>query len=187
MIIYKSSSSFACGPALASTCTYLEMAKKNWSGEATDPGDEWCSNKTTSGATKTAIGEGAANMATMLATTPTFTACSTSAANAILTFAALDLSMGGKSDWYLPSRDELNAMCNFVRTWVGTPSAPPTGACSGTSTTYAAGDYGFDPGWYWSSSEISIDRAAVTRIDNAATNLGVKDNSGVQVRPIRAF
>jgi hypothetical protein len=182
-VFHVALSPFACGPTLNGACTYLEMAPKNWSGEATDPGDEWCSSKTTSsGGTRTAIGGGAENMTAMLTTTSTFGACTASAANAASAFRG-----GLMDDWYLPSKDELNAMCNYVRTWTGTPSAPPTGSCTGTSATYASGDFGFDSGWYWTSSETAVSTAAVQRIDNASLNNGIKDNNAVQVRPIRAF
>jgi len=95
-VFYVSASGFACGPDLLSTCNYLEAAPSN-SGTI-----KWCSNTTTSVAgTSTAIGTGAKNTAAMQ------TACTSGAAQT-----ATGTTSGGKTDWYLPSKDEIQALYN---------------------------------------------------------------------------
>jgi hypothetical protein len=80
--------------------------------------------------------------------------------------------------------DELNAMCNYSRTWTGTPS---TGTCTGAQNgPFAAGAYGFDSVYYWSSSQ-SIASVAWNRIFfNGGQGNDVKSSS-LRVRPVRAF
>ena len=93
-VFYVLASGFTCGPDLLSSCNYLEAAPSN-SGTI-----NWCSNMTTSVAgTSTAIGAGAKNTAAMK------TACTSGAAQK-----ATGTSSGGKTDWYLPSKDELQAL-----------------------------------------------------------------------------
>jgi len=106
----------ACG----SGCSYLEAAPVDWnSGGSPDPTLQWgggngtagqCSNRTILGASYTAIGSGFANTAAIMA------ACSFSignnsapAARAASTYAP---TVGGVvvNGWFLPSRDELNAL-----------------------------------------------------------------------------
>ena len=95
-VFYVLASGFTCGLDLMSTCNYLEAAPSN-SGTI-----KWCSNTTSSVAgTGTAIGTGAKNTAAMQ------TACTSGAAQS-----ATGTTSGGKSDWYLPSKDELQALYN---------------------------------------------------------------------------
>jgi hypothetical protein len=67
------------------------------------------------------------------------------------------------SDWFLPSKDELNQM--YVnKTNIG----------------------GFTTGYYWSSSEVVANNARYQLFPNGAQNVAVKSN-GYYVRPVRAF
>ena len=81
-----------------------EMAPKTWSGSSSDdtPTLVWCSATSTSiaGAVGTAVGTGSANTTAMLALP-----CTSGAA-----FSADAYAGGGLTDWFLPSKDELNAM-----------------------------------------------------------------------------
>jgi hypothetical protein len=147
-----------------------EMAPKAWgTAGAVDPNLAWC-NVDTNVATGTAIGTGAANTAAMKA------ACTSGAANSATAY-----SGGGFTDWFLPSKDELNAMCNY---WIN-PTSPPTGACTGAVST---GDYGFTSNIYWSSSQHSSTVAWAQKLtDGVLYNPFKSDSANQRVRPIRSF
>jgi hypothetical protein len=90
---------------------------------------------------------------------------------------ALDLSIDGHSDWYLPSRDEVELCYRHLkpttdknRTWRHgeNPSALPfathpyTEAAPEQTTAEpfrAGGEEAFDADWYWSSTQYSADYA----------------------------
>jgi hypothetical protein len=115
----------------------------------------------------------------MLTTAGLFTACTASAPNVARAYAG-----GGLTDWFLPSMDELNAMCNYSRTWTGAPS---TGACTGAQNgPFAAGTYGFASGNYWSSSQLDATNAWYRSFVDGDLN-GVVKGSALRVRPVRAF
>jgi hypothetical protein len=162
-----------------------EMAPKNWNDptnpSALDPVLTWCDNQTTnvSGASGTAVGTGSANTAAMAASV----ACSSNAAAAVRAYAPSGTSAG---QWFLPSKDELNAMCNYSRTWAGTPS---TLGCTGAQNgAFASSSYGFSSNYFWSSSQVDALSAYSRNFPDGADNIGYKDNSYPQlVRPIRAF
>jgi len=155
-----------------------EMAPKTWGANETT-GIQWCSDSTNSVTTNTAVGTGSANTTSMLTSATPFVACTLSAPNAVRAYAG-----GGLTDWFLPSKDELNAMCNYSRTWTGTPS---TGACTGAQNgPFAAGTYGFAIGGYWSSSQGSPG-GAWFRNGGDGSQTNVSKFSRLQVRPVRAF
>ena len=135
---------------------YLEAAPANWDGtnDSEDPYVQWgC--RGTSIQTATAIGTGAANTSAIIAGCSGTTAASTARAYA----------GGGKSDWYLPSRDELEQM--EVRRSI----------------------LGFDGyTWHWSSSQYSAEEANSRWLGTESNTLYFywKD-FGDQVRPIRAI
>ena len=166
-----------------------EMAPKNWNDptnpSATDPNLTWCDNETTdvSGASGTPVGTGAANTAAMAASV----ACSSNAAAAVQTYAPTGTTAG---QWFLPSLDELIAMCNYSRN----PSSPPTGGCSPLTqdATFASSTYGFSSNYYWSSSQVDILSSYSRNFVDGAYNVGYKTNrapgpTALMVRPIRAF
>ena len=110
-----------------------------------------------SGADGVAIGTGAQNTADIVA----------QAGNEANTSAAVfcsELSSGGKSDWFLPSKDELNEM------WANRGALHP----------------GFPTGLYWSSTESDGYDAWTQYFNTGTQNLNGK-GSTVYVRPVRAF
>jgi hypothetical protein len=92
----------------------------------------------------------------------------------------LNLVEGGKSDWFLPSKLELNELCKFARNqWsaLGT-----TAACDSSGTLRA----GFTAGQYWSSSAHSGKYAYRQNFTDGTVANPEKWDS-YQYRPIRAF
>jgi hypothetical protein len=143
---------------------YMEAAPNTWSGGVSDPVARWCSEINnevallTTGTqvsvqTLTAIGSGFQNTKMMLGT------CTFGAANA-----AASYNGGGKSDWFLPSKDELNLL--FLQK-----------AILGMTTVAD----------YWSSSEVGADVAWTQYfLDGRQTNNTTKIGT-YTVRPVRAF
>jgi hypothetical protein len=130
-----------------------EMAPKNWDDptnvSAVDPTSAWCSNTSSllSGTFGAVVGTGQANTALMAAP-----ACTSGAANEATAY-----SGGGFTDWFLPSKDELNAMCYYSRNLSASPD--PTVSCIfGTSQdgTFASGAYGFVSDIYLSSGFLAL-------------------------------
>jgi len=136
-----------------------EMAPKTWSGGGEDPTFKWCDTNTSVTGTSKAIGTGAQNTVLMKA-----------GCNSVAGQSAADYAGGGKSDWFLPSKDELNEMFTRSRT-------------SGFDTA----TYGFVTSLvYWSSSQ---DTAATAWYQSFANGLRSNffKNDAQRVRPVRAF
>jgi len=142
--------------SLQSWGRYLEAAPANWDGtnDSSDPEVIWgC--PTNSIQTATAIGTGAANTSAIIAGCSGTTAASTARA----------YTGGGKTDWYLPSKDELEQM-EVQRSILG-----------------FGGSW-----WHWSSSQYSTTEAHSRWLGTTPNDLlfGVKTYTD-QVRPIRAI
>ncbi len=120
-------------------------------------GVQWGCFGTEVGASGTAIGTGASNTSAILsgcATRPiAASVCSTSAE-------------GGKTDWFLPSRDELDELY--------------------TNREAIEGSSEFTGAYYWSSSEQGTALAWDQYFANGAQNYGIKPNTS-RVRCVRAF
>ena len=154
-----------------------EMARKDWGANETTA-IQWCSDWRNSVATGTAVGTGSANTTAMLTSASPFVACTSSAPNAVRTYAG-----GGFTDWFLPSKDELNAMCNYSRN----PTTPPTGVYTGSQDgTFSTGTYGFASVAYWSSSQDTAGAAWSQTLDSGSQYSDPK-NYSLRVRPVRAF
>ena len=84
-----------------------------------------------------------------------------------------------KTDWHLPSKDELNELCKYARTQTTGDTAV---ICANTGTIRS----GFSTGFYWSSSEFDASTAWAQRFTNGSQS---RDNntSPIYVRPVRAF
>jgi hypothetical protein len=142
------SGTFACGATLASQCKYLEAAPSDHSSQVA-----WCSNITSSlGVTATGIGSGMSN---------TTTADSTCPSGAIQV--AADYANNSKTDWHLPSKDEL-AQLYIQRITVG----------------------GFTANYYYSSSE-GVDNDAWAQYFGDGNQLCFYKLASFYVRPVRAF
>ena len=114
-----------------------------------------CPGTLISGADGTAIGTGNQNTIDIMA------GCATAEIAARL---CGDLVQGGYSDWYLPSKDELNQLY-LNRVAIG----------------------GFASDFYWSSTESGADSAWLQSFTDGAQYLGGKTPFGFYVRAIRAF
>jgi hypothetical protein len=166
-----------------------EMAPRTWSGSSSDdtPTLTWCDGFTdVSGTSGTDIGTGAANTAALAASV----ACSSDAAAAVGRYAPAGTRAG---QWFLPSLDELNAMCNYSRN----PSAP-TVSCYGDSgtpqnVTFAGSAFGFASesgsisGEYWSSTQDTPNSAWAQYFSDGSQHSEIMLVPTVRVRPIRAF
>jgi hypothetical protein len=162
-----------------------EMAPKTWSGSSSDdtPTLMWCNNFNSdiTGAVGTAIGTGRATTTAMQAP-----ACTSGAGVSARTYRGGELT-----DWFLPSKDELNAMCNYSRNPVS--PALPSVSCYGSGGTvqdanFASGLFGFASNDYWSSSQRTASTAWIQWFgDGGGDQFGGGKNALSRVRPIRAF
>jgi hypothetical protein len=127
------------------------------SDQSTSDGIQWYNGSyTTTGATGTAIGTGLSNTNTII-TSQGATATSYAAG------LARAYEGGGYTDWYLPSKDELNKLY-LNKTAIG----------------------GFENNFYWSSSEIDGNKAWAQSFVNGGHYDSFKYNTAY-VRAIRAF
>lgn len=147
---------------------YMEVAPNTWNGGVTDPTIEWCSNvedyvpNLLTGdvsviQTATTVGSGFSNTKKMLR------GCTYGAANAVAGY-----NGGGKSNWHLPSRDELTQI-NVQRDRV-----------NGI----------VDAAYYWSSSELpsNSEEAYDQKLSgNGSRGSAMKLSIYRYVRPVRAF
>ena len=157
-VFYVNASGFACGTTLAATCKYLEAAPNTWNGGTSEPLLVWSNSRTAVGsnAMGSAIGTGAKN---------TYWINTNDTAN-IAAKAVAAYRGGGKSDWYLPSTDEMSALYT-----------------NRTNQNTVANL--FQP--YWTSTETTAD--LVVTVDFAASGyVGTTDKRySMPTRAIRAF
>ena len=161
----------------ASGSQYFEAACAGWQnncdGATAEGFAEWgCDGTPISGADGTAIGTGEQN------TTDIVTGCSTAGIAARL---ANDLTLGGQSDWFLPSKDELNALCKWA--FGDTVNAICNDDGSGSFSLTSGG---FSTDGYWSSSELDDNVAWYQNFYGGGQYNTYKSNPPF-VRPVRAF
>ena len=179
-IFYVSGSPFACGPYLAESCSYLEVAPSAWvwSGGTGDFTASWLGGSYGPIAQDLGIGNGAQNTRLMVAreSTPLKAGTATNAYRG-----------AGLSDWYLPSKDELNELCKFAR---GQDTGNAGIGCDNTGTLKA----GYQIGTYWSSTTnghgggITWAQIFGTGGSNAGYRQGYWQSDTVHyIRPVRAF
>ncbi|MBJ7488676.1 MAG: DUF1566 domain-containing protein [Ilumatobacteraceae bacterium] len=116
----------------------------------------------------------------------TTTADSTCTSGAIRV--AADYTNNSKTDWHLPSKDELNQMCKWQRGVAWVSDAP---VCTGGTLNSGTGASGFSTVTYWSSSEDAATTAWSQRFDNGYQYYNDKayliKTFTYYVRPVRAF
>jgi hypothetical protein len=186
-IFYVASTFFtqvgATGSMCTTNCKYLEAAPNTWSGGSSDPTRTWATNANAnrdtlvSGADGTTIGTGYQNSLDIVAQNGNV--ASSSAA-----VAAREYTGGSKNDWHLPSKDELNQMCKWVRGQAWTSDATVCNATGAINT--GSGAAGFVNDVYWSSSEFSAFGAWYQYFPDGNQN-GAGKGSPHYVRPVRAF
>ena len=120
---------------------------------------EWGCYEQSIGSTSSAVGTGAAN------TTAIVSGCSESAIAAKI---CADLTLGGYTDWFLPSKDELNQM--YIN----------------KTTLEAVSEFTALSNYYWSSTELGSNTAWEQNFYNVSQSVTNKDNSN-GVRAVRAF
>jgi hypothetical protein len=132
IVFYVNANGFNCGPDFNDTgsptsrkCNYLEAAPNTWSGGDQDPEAVFC-NVNNFITTSVELGAGYKNTLAMLA------GCSSGAANLVATYNASN--GGGKSDWFLASRDEFAELYKARAAVEGWQVGGPDGGLYWTST-----------------------------------------------------
>lgn len=174
-VFYVASEAFtqlgATGSMCITDCKYLEAAPNGWSGGSTDPGITWAASENQStrvdGASGEAIGTGYQNSVAIVNQNGNSTTTSAAAR-------AMAYTGGSKSDWFLPSSDELLEITSII---------PNEGGQH---------DWVNWPGWFWSSTELQGSGG----VEAIGTDLSDHPNFLTEptpksaphyVRPIRAF
>jgi hypothetical protein len=181
-----SSAGFTCGVTLNEKCYYLEAAppalgRANWDTDTVNSVSRtWAQSPHRSTSVPNfgnltaaeAIGYGYRNTRLIIDQGNTDPANSAAAL-------AQSFSGGGFSDWFLPSRQELNTLCQWQT----------ANGCFGSPTIQnnVAGATGFSVGPYWSSSEMSATDARYRLNQQGGDQGGGSKGSIALVRPIRAF
>jgi hypothetical protein len=139
----------------------------------------WSGNTSAAiGSTGTGIGTGYANTSAMIAQSGTAGKAGT---------VARAFQGGGKTDWFLPSQDELNALCKWA--FNDTVNMICNNDGSGTGLSLTRGGFAFSG--YWSSSETNSSYSQI-QLFNSDSALGSQGGEGksasyIAVRPVRAF
>lgn len=189
-VFYVASSDFtSTGSACGTSCRYLEVAPVGWITASTpvgqtncstpgtslnDPKCEWSGNTSTVLITGAGIGEGYASTSAMIAQSGTAGKAAT---------VARAFQGGGKTDWFLPSREELNELCKWAHSDTVNVICNDEGY-GGLSLTNG----GFVAGLYWSSTTYDV-RLAWYQYFNYFSGRKWADHksNAYYVRPVRAF
>ena len=146
---------FAGGPTLNLACTYLEAAPTSGTAAWSDSGYAWSANTSTEVTTDSAIGTGYKNTLAMVSQDST--------AGKAGTISRAYRGPNNNTDWFLPSKDELNQLY-----------------------TNRASVGGFVGNEYWSSFEYGGWNVWFQFFDSGNQSLSSKGTI-TYVRPIRAF
>ncbi len=158
-IFYISPTVINAATGISSGGTYLEVAPRNWSGLSVESTTAWAKATTSVTGTLSTIGSGAEN--TRLINNALTT-------NSVAAKIAADLTLNGKSDWFLPSTLEVKEMYEALY------------------ATGLAGDLGLNN--YWSSTQSTSTLQADTYWFGSGGLISptAKTNNYV-LRPIRAY
>ncbi len=157
---------------------YLEVAPKEWFDGivfAGEPEQRWLSFSAEFGSRGTEIGTGKSNSDLAIAALTKIQSLQEWMSLFIL---VPKYSGGGKSDWYLPSKDELNELCKYA--WNQLPGE--SNGCLARGTLRLD----FEKRFYWSSSEINEGNAWSLNFNSGEARTLGKEFS-CYVRLIRAF
>jgi len=186
-VFYYLASGFTCGPTRSDTCRYLEVSPPalglaSFDNDAVNTSARtWAQSPYQSAAvpnfgessTAQDIGWGYLNTLAIIAQGNTNPATSAAAL-------AQSFSGGGKTDWHLPSYDEVQILCNWVI----------SGSCFGNAAALnvGVGATGFVAAEYWTSNEWTANTAIYARFSQGGFQKHTSAKSGARlVRPIRAF
>ena len=180
IVYYVNDEGFNCGPTYTSTgsptgglCHYLEAASTStW----TDTSFDWLGDASNSVTTSVEIGAGYKNTLAMILQSSTAGKSGT---------ASRAYTGGGKSDWHLPSKNDLNQMCKWVRGITGVALTTLTTVCTGGTLNTGLGAV-FVGAQYWSSSEGDASQAWNQDFTNGGQYNHGKTTT-YYVRPVRAF
>ena len=163
---------------------YFEVACAGWSDgicggdDSTDPSADWgCYGTPIPGADGTEIGTGEQNTIDITAVVG---GCPPSGIPARL---ANDLTLGDQTDWFLPSKDELNVLCK----WAFNDTVYTICNNNGSGTLSLTSVGGFSSDIYWSSSEYGTFAAWLQFFYSGGQNYSYGKGSTGYVRPVRAF
>jgi hypothetical protein len=190
IVFYVASANFtSTGSDCDTSCRYLEAAPNGWGvsssvddncafpGNASDdPGCVWSGNTTGligGTAQGTAVGSGYSNTQAAVGQ-----AGGGNTADRAIT-AAWGYTNNGKSDWHLPSKDELNELCKYSRTQT---TGDTSVQCSNTGSQRS----GFSGG-YWGSNEVTNVNAWHQSFSSGSRGQTAKSTTSWKVRPVRAF
>ena len=189
-IFYVATTPFVCGPTRAVTCTYLEAAPSGWN-TGSEPTRRWAdftrneievsNSSSPETATATAIGWGYRNTRAIILQGNTATAFSGAALADSYT---VTVSSVVYDDWFLPSYNELIQMCKWQKNQEWTSDETQCDERGTMNLGLGAEGFAADP--YWSSSEISFDRALALHFSTGTTP-DIKKSNTYYIRPIRAF
>jgi methionine-rich copper-binding protein CopC len=156
---------------------YMEVGPTTWYDNTARQNFTWCAGKETQAipapGTGTALGTGSSNTARIASF------CNPNGGAHWITQKNASGGIGGQTDWFLPSKDELNYLCLYAR-----QLPENAGTCTNSNPLRA----GFLNQSYWSSSEFSWSYAWYQNFINGGQAYfdGTKGLS-LYVRPVRSF
>ena len=182
-VFYVSPTPIDYAEGISTGGTFLEVAPSGWFGNAGEYSNAWCRSGKVGVALKAAIGDGADN---------TFrVAMAGGCAPESAMRKVAEATIGGKSDWFVPSIKELNEVCKFAYRQAGGDPAvncAPNGPIRADFVGLAGPGFGT-----WSSTEVvggGYTQNYSMNLKTGPSNYDISiegTGSFYSVRPIRAF